>query len=218
MKAICCSVNFDFFIGELFRQPLGSEADFLTINDPVWWTEHGSHPLGTLICIKAAGCAGDHCGGTVRAERGAERGDDEMALGFADPFDTLFRFQRALDQQLDSDWLEDATGGVGAFPPINVFRQGGDFVAIIEMPGVSKDDLGLEVRGNAIRISGKKTIDYGGDASVHRRERIAGSFDRTITLPVQLDADRITAEYRDGILALSLPHAESDKPKAIKIS
>ena len=141
-----------------------------------------------------------------------------MALGFADPFDTLFRFQRALDQQLDSDWLEDATGGVGAFPPINVFRQGGDFVSIIEMPGVSKDDLGLEVRGNAIRISGKKTIDYGGDASVHRRERIAGSFDRTITLPVQLDADRITAEYRDGILALSLPHAESDKPKAIKIS
>ena len=82
-----------------------------------------------------------------------------MALGFADPFDTLFRFQRALDQQLDSDWLEDATGGVGAFPPINVFRQGGDFVSIIEMPGVSKDDLGLEVRGNAIRISGKKTID-----------------------------------------------------------
>jgi len=141
-----------------------------------------------------------------------------MALGFADPFDALFRFQRALDQRLDSDWLEDATSGVGAFPPINVFREGNNFAAVIEMPGVSKDDLGLEVRGNAIRISGKKTIDYGGDASVHRRERLAGGFDRTITLPVQLDADRITAESRDGILALSLPHAESDKPKAIKIS
>ena len=70
-----------------------------------------------------------------------------MALGFADPFDALFRFQRALDQRLDSDWLEDATSGVGAFPPINVFRQGNDFVAVIEMPGFSKDDLGLEVRG-----------------------------------------------------------------------
>ena len=141
-----------------------------------------------------------------------------MALDFADPFDALFRFQRALDQRLDSDWLEDTTSGVGAFPPINVFRQGNEFLAIIEMPGVNKDDLSLEVRGNAIRIAGKKTIDYGGNASVHRRERVAGSFDRTITLPVQLDPDRVTAEYRDGVLALSLARAESDTPKAIKIS
>jgi HSP20 family protein len=140
-----------------------------------------------------------------------------MALGFADPFDALFRFQRALDQQLDSNWLEDATSGVGAFPSINVFRQGSDFAAIIELPGLSKNDLGLEVRGNAIRISGRKTIDYGGNASVHRREHVAGSFDRTITLPVQLDPDRVTAEYRDGVLALSLPRAESDKPRAIKV-
>jgi HSP20 family protein len=86
------------------------------------------------------------------------------------------------------------------------------------MPGIHKDALGLAVRGNAIRISGKKTIDYGSNASVHRRERVAGSFDRTISLPVRLDPDRVTAEYRDGMLALSLPRAESDKPKAIKIS
>jgi HSP20 family protein len=141
-----------------------------------------------------------------------------MALAFADPFDALFRFQRALEQQLESGWLENATTGIGAFPPINVFQQGSDFVAVIEMPGVCKDDLNLEVRGNTIRISGKKTINYGGKASMHRRERIAGSFDRTISLPVQLDPDRVIAEYRDGILALSLPRAESDKPKAIKIS
>jgi len=141
-----------------------------------------------------------------------------MALTFADPFDALFRFQRAMDQQLDSDWLEDATSGMGAFPPINVFQRGGDFVAIIEMPGVSKGDLGLEVRGNTIRIFGKKTAEYGGKASMHRRERVAGSFDRTISLPVQLDPDRIVAEYQDGILALSLPRAESDKPKSIKVS
>jgi HSP20 family protein len=140
-----------------------------------------------------------------------------MALALADPFDALLRFQRSLEQRLDSDWLENATSGVGAFPPINVFQQGGDFVAIIEMPGMHTDSLGLEVRGNAIRISGKKTIDYGSTASVHRRERVAGSFDRTISLPVKLDPDRVTAEYRDGMLALSLPRAESDKPKAIKI-
>ena len=141
-----------------------------------------------------------------------------MTPTFPDPFDALFRFQRALEQQLESDWLETATSGIGAFPPINVFRQGSDFVAVVEMPGLTKDDLNLEVKGNAIRISGKKTIDYGGKASTHRRERIAGSFDRTISLPVALDPDRIVAEYRDGILALTLPRAESDKPKPIKVS
>jgi len=145
--------------------------------------------------------------------------DEELAaMTFADPFDALFRFQRALEQRLDSNWLEDAISGIGAFPPINVFQRGSDFVAIVELPGVGKNDLGLEVRGNTIRIFGKKTVDYGGKASMHRRERIAGNFDRTINLPVRLDPDRIAADYRNGILALSLPRAESDKPKAIKVN
>jgi HSP20 family protein len=140
------------------------------------------------------------------------------AMAFADPFDALFRFQRALDEQLESDWLDDTTTGSGAFPPINIFQQGTDFVAIIEMPGVSKDNLGVEVRGNTIRISGKKPVDYGTNASMHRRERVAGSFDRIISLPIQVDPNRIAAEYRDGMLTLSLPRAESDKPKSIKVN
>jgi HSP20 family protein len=86
------------------------------------------------------------------------------------------------------------------------------------MPGVSKDNLGVEVRGNTIRISGRKTVDYGTNASMHRRERVAGSFDRIISLPVQVDPNRIAAEYRDGMLTLSLPRAESDKPKSIKVN
>ena len=141
-----------------------------------------------------------------------------MAVRFADPFDALFRLQRALDQRLDSDWLEDVTTGTGAFPPINVFQQGMDFTAVIEMPGVRKEDVNLEVRGSTIRISGKKIVDYGDKASMHRRERVAGSFDRTITLPVQVDATRIAADYRDGMLALTLPRAEGDKPKSIKVN
>jgi HSP20 family protein len=141
-----------------------------------------------------------------------------MAVSFADPFDALFRLQRALDQRLDSDWLEDVTTGTGAFPPINVFQQGPDFAAIIEMPGVRKEDLSLESRGSTIRISGKKIVDYGDNASMHRRERVAGSFDRTITLPVQLDANRIAADYRNGVLVLTLPRAETDKPKSIKVN
>jgi HSP20 family protein len=52
---------------------------------------------------------------------------------------------------------------------------------------------------------------------VHRRERVSGDFDRTLSIPVQVDPDGIKAEYRDGLLALFLPRAEGDKPRAIKV-
>jgi HSP20 family protein len=134
------------------------------------------------------------------------------------PIDALFDLQRALESRLDSGWLSDTTSGTGAFPPINVFQQGDDIVVILEVPGVGKDDLDIQVKGNALRISGKKAIAYPEGASLHRRERLSGSFDRTLTLPMQVNADGIKAEYRDGVLALFIPRAESDKPRSIKIS
>ena len=106
---------------------------------------------------------------------------------------------------------------MGAYPPINIFQQQDDFVAIVELPGVSKSDLTIEAKEGILRISGKKTLDYQENASIHRRERLAGTFDRTITLPIRIDPDRIKAEYRDGILALFIPRAETDKPRAIQI-
>jgi HSP20 family protein len=134
------------------------------------------------------------------------------------PIDALFDLQRALDSRLDSGWLSDTTSGTGAFPPINVFQQGDDLVAILEVPGVGKQDLDIQVKGNALRISGKKAIAYPESASLHRRERLSGSFDRTLTVPMQINADGIKAEYCDGVLALFIPRAESDKPRSIKIS
>ena len=136
---------------------------------------------------------------------------------FADPFDALFNLQRALDAQLQSEWLRDATTSRGPFPPINVFQQGDNILAIIELPGVDKGKLQIEAKENTIRISGAKATDYEDGASVHRRERDFGQFDRTISIPVRLDPDGIKAEYRDGVLALFLPRVESDKPRSIAI-
>jgi HSP20 family protein len=140
-----------------------------------------------------------------------------MAMTYTDPFDALFALQRALEARMASDWLRDATTSRGPFPPINVFQQGGDLLAIIELPGVNKGDLEIQAKENVIRISGKKTVNYKEGVSVHRRERVSGEFDRTLTIPVQIDPDGIKAEYRDGVLALFLPRAENDKPRSIKI-
>lgn len=141
-----------------------------------------------------------------------------MRTRYIDPFDALFGLQKALDAHLSSDWLGNTTSGTGAFPPINVFRKGDDFVAIIELPGVSKEGLDIQAKRNIIRISGQKQVEAAERGSFHRRERVSGSFDRSITLPVQVNAEGIKAEYRDGVLTLFIPRAESEKPRAIRIN
>jgi HSP20 family protein len=144
--------------------------------------------------------------------------EGNMITTFADPFDALFNLQRALEGRLASDWLHDQTTSQGPFPPINVFQQGGDILAIIELPGIEKDSLTVQAKENTIRIAGKKSVTYPDGVSVHRRERMSGEFDRTLSLPVQLDPDRIKAVHRDGVLALLLPRSERDKPRSIQIS
>jgi HSP20 family protein len=141
-----------------------------------------------------------------------------MLTNFNDPFEVQLAIQRALDARRASDWMGSRTTGTGSFPPINIFQQADDFVAIVELPGVDKNDLGIEVKENTIRISGRKTIGYDEGASVHRRERVSGVFDRTISLPIQIDPDAARAEFRNGVLTLFIPRAESDKPRAIKVN
>jgi HSP20 family protein len=139
-----------------------------------------------------------------------------MAL-FPDPFNTLLGLQEALEAFRTSSWLQSGPSGGGSYPPLNVFRKGDDFVLIAEVPGINKSDLDLQVKGRTIRLSGTKTVEYTDKASLHRRERLAGRFDRSVTLPIEIDPEGVKAECRDGILALSLPRAERDKPRSIKI-
>jgi HSP20 family protein len=140
-----------------------------------------------------------------------------MMIHFSDPFEALLAIQRALDAQKASDWMGSRTTGIGSFPPINIFQHNDDFVAIVELPGVDKNDLEIEAKENTIRISGQKAIKYDEGASIHRRERVWGVFDRTLSVPIQIDPDAVKAEYHDGVLALFIPRAESDKPRIIKI-
>lgn len=123
-----------------------------------------------------------------------------------------------MDTFRQSRWLESSPSGGGSYPPINVFRTRDEVLLIAEVPGISKSNLDVHIQGNTVRIAGTKTIDYPSKASLHRRERLTGAFDRTVTIPVEIDPDRVTAECHDGILALFLPRAERDKPKSIKIS
>jgi HSP20 family protein len=140
-----------------------------------------------------------------------------MAL-FPDPFDTLLNLQKAMDTFRASGWLGAGPSGSGSYPPMNVFRKGDDFVMIAEVPGVKKADLDIQVKGNTVRLAGTKSVTFPEKASVHRRERLAGRFDRAMSLPVEIDPDGVKAECRDGILAVFLPRAERDRPKSIRVA
>ena len=140
-----------------------------------------------------------------------------MVIRMTDPFQALLDLQRGLGAARRSNWFGSGTSSVGAYPPVNVFHRGDDFVVVAELPGVDKSDLDIQVKNNRLRISGKKSTDFGKDASVHRRERVAGQFDRTITIPARVDSDRVKAEYRNGMLAIFLPRAEADKPRSVDI-
>jgi HSP20 family protein len=144
--------------------------------------------------------------------------DTTMAVMFSGPFASLFNLQQTLDASRASSWLESGPSGSGSYPPVNVFRKGDDLVVLIELAGIKKSDLEIQVKNNTLRIAGRKAVDYSEKASLHRRERLSGEFDRAVTFPIQIDADRVKAEYRNGMLALSLPRAERDKPKSITIS
>ena len=140
-----------------------------------------------------------------------------MVVLLSDPFEALFKFQQGLDAFRTSDWLQSGPSGGGTYPPVNVFRKGDDFVIITEVPGIEKSNLEIQVQGNTLRIAGAKSVNYPEEASLHRRERLAGRFDRAVTLPVGIEADGVKAECRDGILVLLLPRAEREKPKSIKV-
>jgi HSP20 family protein len=137
---------------------------------------------------------------------------------FPDPFNTLLGLQEALEAFRKSGWLQTSLSGEGSYPPLNIFRKGDDFVLVAEVPGVSKTDLDLKIKDNTIQLSGTKKIAIPEKASLHRRERLGGRFDRSVTLPVEVDPERVQAECRDGILALFLPRAERDKPRSININ
>ena len=140
-----------------------------------------------------------------------------MTNSYFSPLSGLLALQRALDGARAGTLLHAGTSGSGTFPPINVFQDKGDYIVVSEIPGVAKKDIDVQVHRNRIRLTGSKNVDYGPDVSIHRRERKSGAFDRTITLPFAIDPDSVSAEFRNGILALKLSPPEEEKPRTITI-
>ncbi|MBC8453729.1 Hsp20/alpha crystallin family protein [PVC group bacterium] len=129
-------------------------------------------------------------------------------------WDELDNLQNAVSRSFVSN--ED--GGAVLCPRMDAWEADDKLVVELELPGVAKEDVDISVIGNELTVSGKS--EHGEeekDATYHRRERRYSEFSRTVTLPYEPDAEKVTAASKDGVLTISIPQPAKTKPKKITV-
>lgn len=139
----------------------------------------------------------------------------------------MSQMQRDMDEVLRGFGLGRLFGpafepalGLRSWPRINLREDGDHLYVEALLPGGDPDKIDMNVLGNTLTLSGERLpADAGGNGRTwHRRERGTGRFLRTIDLPVEIDSERVKAEYRNGLLCVTLPKAEAAKPKKVSIA
>jgi len=114
------------------------------------------------------------------------------------------------------DWLrEDLEPAF--LPPLNVWEEGDTLKVDVEIPGVKLEDVEVSFNKGELTIKGEKKVVIQDSATLHRRERLAGTFTRTMTVPWEIKADQVSAELKDGILTVTLPKAEGAEPRKVAV-
>jgi len=109
-------------------------------------------------------------------------------------------------------------GYAAGYPGLNLWEDGDAARVEAELPGLGMDDVEIYVTGNELRIEGERKFAAApGQAAYRRRERAAGRFSRTLTLPWEVDADKVEAKLHNGVLTVTLPKCESCKPRKVKV-
>lgn len=114
---------------------------------------------------------------------------------------------------------EDVSGQGAWAPPVDIYESAGQEIVLkAELPGLKREDIDLTVEHNTLTIRGERKPDEGVDeAQFHRRERLFGACSRSFTLPNTVDASRVKAEFRDGVLTVRLPRREEAMPRQIAV-
>ncbi len=103
-------------------------------------------------------------------------------------------------------------------PPVDMYATKDDLVVTLELPGVSEKDVTVSSTGDLLTVKGERRFEHRvKEQDLLHVERTYGKFERVIQLPMAVQADRVKATYRDGVLEITLPKAEELKPKEIKI-
>jgi HSP20 family protein len=117
----------------------------------------------------------------------------------------------------DSMFRPNSVPARGTTVPMDVYVEGDDYVLEVALPGIDPNSVDVQVLGNQITLSGEYVAAPEGRQYLHR-ERGVGRFERTVTLPTELDASKAQAHYEHGLLRLTVPKAETAKPRRIALN
>ena len=134
---------------------------------------------------------------------------------------TIWREMDRLQQNMNrlfGDLNVNQTRKTSSFPAINIWAAEESARVTAEIPGVSKDDLEINVTGDTLTLSGVRSQDdLPEGARYHRQERRFGEFSRSIQLPYTVDVNKVKAVFKNGVLSVDLPRVEAEKPKKITV-
>jgi HSP20 family protein len=149
-----------------------------------------------------------------------------MAIVRWEPFRDMVTIQDRLNRLFEEAFRGSRTPGseedyaLGAWTPaVDIYEHDGNIVLKAELPGIDPKDVDIRVENNVLTLRGERKVDTEvKKESYHRVERAYGAFSRAFTLPNVVDTDKIKAEYKDGVLRVTLPQREEAKPKQISIA
>jgi len=103
-------------------------------------------------------------------------------------------------------------------PPVDILERAGDLVVRAELPGLNEKEIDLKIEGNLLTLRGERALEAGEkDDQYYRRESFSGSFSRSFTLPETVDREKIRADFKSGVLTVTIPQKPEVKPRDIPV-
>lgn len=129
------------------------------------------------------------------------------------------RLSRLLNENVGYGYAEEGMHTGSWIPPVDIYETDQDVILKAELPGVNAQDVEARVHDGTLYLKGERKYEREVKEENFRHvERSYGTFTRTFSLPASVDADRVKADFKDGILTLKMPKREEAKPKAIQIN
>jgi HSP20 family protein len=138
-----------------------------------------------------------------------------------DPWSELDRLQDEINDLFDVDRFPTTSGLFDRpiSPAIDVIENPENYKVICELPGIDLEDIDVSITSNVLTIKGEKKEDKEEKKGrYYRKESCAGGFQRTLSLPGSVEADKVKAEFKNGIMSITLPKKEEAKPKQITVN
>lgn len=138
---------------------------------------------------------------------------------FGDLWSEMDRLRGEMDRLFGRAGVRDGRRlATGVYPPVNLWEDENNLIMESELPGMDLNDLEIYVNaGNQLSIKGQRKQPSAEQGTWHRQERGYGGFSRLFDLPTEVNAEQIQAEFKDGVLTITMPKSEAVKPRRIEV-